>query len=207
MATFDPFVSGASEIAEGSAAQGVQGTVNGLYDPFYGLVPRLTLFDLTKVGEDNSSLEVQFNPSEFEEEISALYGKLQPVGQPHQVLQYQGTENHKVNLTLFYLAQDVYTKAQGKRAKKWLMSLLYPNSTQGTGTIAQTSPPDVLVVWPGTLSMVCRLMRVRFSNQRFSRSGEVVQFEAACTFEEHRTTRWTSDDAREYGSFKVPAES
>lgn len=166
----------------------------------YAQAPRLTFFDMSRPGEDDSSLAVQFNPSEFVEKVEAEYGRLQPLGHPHQVLQYQGTTNWATTMQVFWLVRDEPTMLQLRKARRFLSSLVYPSGS--AQSVVTGGPPDVLVVWPNTQSMVVRITGLTFQNHRFSHTGEVIQWTATINYEERRTTRWTSEDARRSGALR-----
>lgn len=161
--------------------------------------PRLRIFNLKADPAFNENvLVVQFNPSQFEEFLSVNYARPQVLGQSHQELQYLSTSNMVIPLELFFLSRDFDTHFKGVEAKRFLHSLCYP--TRGADAIVSGAPPRALVVWPGVLSMSTKITQLRVKNQRFNNLGQVVQFTADCTFEEMREVRWTSEDARTFGS-------
>lgn len=155
--------------------------------------PRLRLFNL----RTNEGFVMQFNPTQFTERLAINYGRPQVLGQSHQELQYLNTSNLTVPMQLFFLSRDIRTHAGGQEVKRFLYSLCYP--VRGAGSVIGGAPPRVLVVWPNTLSLTCKITSLEINNQRFNRASEVVQFTANCNFEEMRDIRWTSEDARQLG--------
>lgn len=155
--------------------------------------PRVRIFNL----RTNEGYVMQFNPTQFTEQIQVNYGRPQVLGQSHQELQYLSTGNLVVPMTFFFLSRDIQTHEGGQQVKNFLYALCYP--VRGADAIVSGAPPRALVVWPGVLSLTTKITQMRINNQRFNRKGEVVQFEAACNFEEMRDVRWTSDDARQLG--------
>lgn len=156
----------------------------------------MTLYNLTKWPKE-PPLEIQFNPTQFKERLSVAYGRPQIIGQSHQEMQYLGTTNIVVPMQFFFLSRDPETHKLGLSSKNFLYSLCYPVKT--AESIVSGAPPRVLVVWPNTLSLTCKITQLEINNQRFNIHGEVTQFTANCTFEEIRELRWTSEDARALG--------
>ena len=127
--------------------------------------PRVTLFDMSRPGEEDSTLPLQFNPTEYKRKIQVNYSRLAPIGQPHEVLQYRGTSNQVITMSMFFLARGIGTATVCDDAKSWMESLCYPR--RSVTTIKGGAPPDVLLVWPSDLTMTVKLMSVNESNERF----------------------------------------
>lgn len=156
---------------------------------------RLKIFNLNT----NENITVQFNPTEFTENLEVNYGRPTVLGQSHQTLQYLNTSNFAVPMELFFLSRDQDTHAKGMDSKAFLYSLCYaPNQAD---SIVSGAPPRAFIVWPpNVLTLTCKITRLTIRNQRFNRDGEVVQYTANCVFEEMRDVRWTSQDARRRGA-------
>lgn len=169
---------------------------------FQSRAPRLSFFDTSRPGEEDATCQTQFNPTEWEEELNAEYAHLQPIGMPHQVLQYTGTSNHRVSFDLFWLVQDPETREQCAKARRFLEAMFYPSGQ--AKSVATGSPPDILVVCPTILSMSVKFLTLRRKNSLFNKRGEVVQWNASLTCEENRRKRLTREEVLKYGTLRSP---
>ena len=164
--------------------------------------PKVTLFDMSRPGEADSSLELQFNPTEYRRKIQANYSRLEPIGMPHTVLQYKNTPNQVVTMNMFFMVRGKDTANICAKALAWMESLMY--ARRRATTIQGGSPPDVLLVWPGDLTMRVKVMNVSETASRFARTTTgTSQMTLAVTFEEVRTSRWTLEQARRYGGLRT----
>lgn len=160
--------------------------------------PKVFLINL----ENNERWDAMFNPTTLEESLEVKFNRLQVQGLSHERLQYQNTGNKTIPLE-FFLSQIYIDQKFGANTfsilddKAFLESLAYPAadidfSYQGT--------PQVLFVWPGTLRMKGRVMKVDFMNRTFqTRNGKVTILVATLDFEEDRDFRILMDEIREYG--------
>lgn len=169
---------------------------------FQSRAPRLSFFDTSRPGEEEAMCQAQFNPTEWDQELSAEYAHLVPIGMPHQVLQYTGTSNHRINLDLFWLVQDPETKEQCSKARRFLEAMFYPSGS--AKSVATGSPPDILVVWPTVLAMPVKFLTLRIRNMLFNKRGEVIQWNASLTCEESRRKRLTREEVLKYGTLRSP---
>lgn len=167
----------------------------------YGRPKRMTLGNLS-TGE---TLEALFNPEQFEREIAVQYARKRPLGLPHEVLQYTGTDNTKLPAIDLYARSsgDEIDRAQIEDFMRFLESLCYPpDSAQ---SVVQGSPPRVLFVWPNLLQLTCVVTNIRFRYQRFALDGGVTRFTASVALEEIRDVRLTSEAVRTVGGQRSPA--
>lgn len=150
--------------------------------------PKLTLTNITS----GSTLEVMFNPSELEEQLTANWSELTVPGLSHQVLQYSHTTNEQFTLELFWRATTRAEFETIAMARRWLKSVLYPR--QGAEDVAGGAPPRVLVVWPGMLSMQCVVRSLRFRHQMFNKYARSRVYTATAQCSEIRDVRLTMED-------------
>lgn len=149
-----------------------------------------------------SSLRVQYNPVEFDEEIQVIWARLAVWGQSYQPLQYAGTMNHAPSC---HLSFDALNQPPGQAydiefAKRWIMSLAYPQ--RGAATAPGGAPPDCLFVWPNFLSLRCKIGKLRFKTTAWTLAGSGTRFTVQVEFEEARDTALYSDDVLAYGSIR-----
>lgn len=163
----------------------------------FALPERMSIASL-QTGE---SMTVFFNPAELKKGFSVKWNRLEVPGLPHEPLQYKGTSNLKIPLTLVAHAFDGRPNARVELEdfERFLMSLGYP--ADGASSVATGAPPTCLVIWPRVLSMRAKLVDdVSMSHVQFAPEGGALRLAASVTFEEHRTNRLTSEDVRLYGT-------
>lgn len=137
---------------------------------------------LTNLAADDQELIAQFNPTQFSEELAANWTALTVPGAPWQPLQFINTENFKLKMELFFLAQTVDDLEKIHRARLLLLAWCYPRSV--SSDIIGGAAPRILVTWPGMLSLEAVLREVSIRHQRFNRVGQSVHFTANVSFEE-----------------------
>ncbi len=153
---------------------------------------------------------VQFNPQSVTESITVNYTARNVRGLAHQPLDYENTENLKVE-TQFY-ADDfmtnsllplgsIFQRPKIAEFRKFLQALCYPpRGARGPG-LADAAPPRFLFNWPNTLFFVGVIRSLKFDLIRFNLfDAEVSTYIARVTIEEARSDRWTMEDSLDYGS-------
>jgi hypothetical protein len=143
-------------------------------------------------------LEVQFNPEELGEEVSANWTKVSIPGLGHQLLQFVNTNNHTFSLDLFFDGEGAEQLARLDDARRYLLSLTYPVGS--AGDVATGGPPRVLFVWPNLVSFSAQVTKVSMKHQRFTKNLASSRFLAAIEVEEVRDGRLTSEEVRAYGT-------
>jgi hypothetical protein len=158
--------------------------------------------------------DFQFNPPEFTESFSANYARHQIPGLGYQVMQYINTNNNQISFDIYLsgivpfldafegvrvakaqTVEEVYDIARGKQ---FLQSLLYPSKSQSGGWRA---PPRCLFVWPKVVRMMCVLVSLDFTHQRFSSKDlRTTALTANVTLEELVESQRFSNDVRNLGS-------
>lgn len=166
-----------------------------------GRPTRMTLGNMNTA----ETLEVIFNPSELDPQFEVLYQRVAPPGLPHQILQYQGTSNVSIPMTLYadaYDQNDTEIVDRINDFQRFLMSLGYPD--ESADSVLSGAPPSVLVVWPNVVSFVAKLTgRVSFKYMTIGPFGYVLRYTAQVTFEEFREVRLTSQDVRASGMVRA----
>jgi hypothetical protein len=165
---------------------------------------RMTIGNLVS-GE---TMEVIFNPTELMKKLNVNWTRLEPPGLPHQILQYKGTSNLSVPMTL--IAHAYTDRARPRDAieefEKFIMSLCYPS--ENAQSVSSGAPPRCLVVWPGVLVFTAVLAgEVSFQHVQFAPEGGTLRYSASVTFEEIRDTRLTSEDVRFAGTLRITTSS
>lgn len=140
---------------------------------------------------------VPFNPPRLRHGVQVKWSKSQVLGQSHEEHHYTGTGNHTLPMQFYY---DVDTPSSLESAddfRAFFNSLAYPVAE--ADSIIGHAPPDILVVWPRTINMICKLMSVGFDDEMFRTDGKVSRFKVNCKFEERRRSRLTSGTVRQVG--------
>lgn len=150
------------------------------------------------------SMDVLFNPTELGKSFNVKWNRLEVPGLPHEVLQYKGTSNLRVPLTL---VAHAFTQRPNPATvidefEKFIMSLGYPS--ENAQSVASGAPPRCLVIWPGVLVFTAVLTdEVSFKHTQFAPLGGSLRYTASVTFEEIRDARLTSEDVRFFGTLRL----
>ncbi len=155
--------------------------------------------------DNNETKTVQFNPSVLNRSLTVNYAKKGVLGNSHQPLEYLQTANEALSFELFFYAENEAQLINLQDTLQYLESLCY--AKEDPQSIAEGSPPRVLVLWPYTLSMVTRVMSIEFSHQRFNQIGWTTQATANITFDESRITRLTRENVRLWGALRTGDET
>ncbi len=160
-----------------------------------GIVPeRMGLLDLS-TGE---GFRVQFNPERLREKVGAEWKEVAVPGYSYPILYYANTRSHEISLSLKFLAETQQDLEGLTELKRFLWSLVYPVEDG-------TSPPDVLLIWPGTCRMVIVVTQLDIENEAFNRAGQVTEFTCAFEAKERRQYQLFSSDVRRLGSVREDA--
>lgn len=141
------------------------------------------------------SVELQYNPTELEETIGAVYNRQTVLGMSHQILQFSHTENLSIS---FDLAFDALTNAESfdaddcLNARRFIHALCYPRA--GAALVADGAPPRALFVWPHLYTLTCVITKARFRFTRFFGTGKPSAFKCSLSIEEIRDFRVTSEE-------------
>ena len=149
--------------------------------------------------ELGTSIEAQFNPTELDENLEALYNRLQVIGQSHQPMQYLGTGNHQFSFELAFRAIDNQGHSlldQVMARRNYILSLMYATRT-GNG-----SPPRVLFVWPGLAALTCKVTTFKGKHTFFNKKAYPVYGAYQIGVEEIRDVRLYSEDVLKTGTIR-----
>jgi hypothetical protein len=166
--------------------------------------PRMTIGSL----DTGVTLNAMYNPDDWEDTLAAAYQKIKVQGLSHQVLQFEHTENWTATFKLAFDALSASTQrgisSDIVASRNWLQSLVYPK--RGAGSIAQGAPTRVILFWPGMVSLVAVVTKLKFENKRFSWTGlnlAATWFICSITIEEIRDTRLFSDQVAATGTIRT----
>lgn len=162
--------------------------------------PKVSFTKLT-TGE---TLEVQYNPTELTESVSANWARLAVLGLSHQPMQFAYTENLKYELQLPFSAQPSGTSDPIHYARRFLMSCVYPRSD--SGDVRSGGAPRVLFIWPGMVAITAAVTKVEFKHTRFNKESMSVAFTASVSLEEIRHELLTSEDVQTYGAERAEGD-
>ncbi len=155
--------------------------------------PRLQIGNL-RTGD---IFNAQFVPEQLERQVDVNYTRVAPLGNTHEILQYQFRQNEKLQFTLLF---DSRSTEQGDQAtaERQLDALTLP-SRDGQD-IEGGGPPDALFLWPGLVTIRCRVTKIKYTYIRCSPfTGERIHFKAEVAVEEARDSKLYAEDVLEYG--------
>lgn len=139
----------------------------------------------------------QFTPEQLERQVDVTYTRVAPLGNTHEVLQYQFRPNEKLKFTLYFDARSTEQGDQ-RSAEKYLDALTLP-SREGQD-IDRGGPPDALFLWPDLVTICCRVTQLKYTYLRFSPfTGERIHFKVDVSLEEARDTKLYAEDVMENG--------
>jgi hypothetical protein len=153
--------------------------------------PKLLFVNLVSTDE----LEVQFNPTQLQEQIEANWSHQTVPGQSHEPLQFVNTANFKLDIELFFRATKKAELEAMHRARRQILSWAYPRDI--AGDVVGGGAPRILVYWPGMLSLTCVVTNVGITHNRFNRNARSVEYTCRLQLEEIRDTRLHFDEVAE----------
>lgn len=164
---------------------------------------KLTLIDIDDPGKANDGsidqITVQFNPQAFRRSIKAVYVEHAVLGGSFAPQEYVRTENQLINISLQYEAQIAGQLNELEQAERFIESFMYP--PQATSFV--TNAPDrILMVWPKTLSLRCRLHKVTFLHNRFNVAGNTVGMKIDMVLKEVSVSRITKGLVQRLGALR-----
>lgn len=139
----------------------------------------------------NEEVVAQFNPPDFDEEVSSEWNRLSTPGSSRERMHFANTKNYAPSLDLYFTALTVEDYDNMNRAKHQLMSWVYPRA--GSGNAPGQGPPRLLATWPLVFSIECYLISCRFRNSRFAPDGRVTRYTASVKFEDCDDSPLTSE--------------
>lgn len=160
----------------------------------------LQRMSMTRVDDPSREFVAMFNPEELSEELAANYARQAPPGLPHKIMQYTGTENLTLTMTLFFNADSVSRINEIAEGRRFLHSVFYPRNAASTQQ--GTAPPSVLFLWPGVYSLICKVVSLQARLERFNAAGELLQYSADVGLEENREEILSADNVFSQGTIR-----
>lgn len=162
--------------------------------------PKLTF---TTIEGAPDHIESPLTPVEVVERIRVGYERLQGWAATSAQLQYSGTDNLELfGLVLAAVADNERELAALEDSVNFVKSLCYPLSPR-PGSLADGSPPRVLILWPGTLSLICRLEQVEVKRTMFRSDGRTTAVQARLDFVEVSSARIERAEIRRLGALRA----
>lgn len=177
---------------------------------------------LSNLSEAGQRVTFLFNPVQFTESYEAMYARKASPGLSHERLQFLGNKNARIPLDLVFdefhmrrndiepseeAGEGTFVAARTKIAevKRFFLAALYPRRSQ---RLLTASPPALLFVWPGEISMRVRVMKVQFKNTMFaSRTSNTRRMTVSVDLEEDVEQRIYSQAIFGYGGARPWATS
>lgn len=144
------------------------------------------------------TLGTQFLPETLDESVRAVYALINVPGLSHQPQQYSHTENLGYDVDLYFRVKYAGDTQRLDDARKFLHAACYP--MEGSDSVATGAPPRILFVWPGLISMTCKLHEVKIRYLNFSPAGIPTAFTARVTLMEALDVRMWAEDVRLFGT-------
>src|SRR5262249_42111346 len=111
--------------------------------------------------------------------------------------QYVATGAHAVSFDLGFdsvSGQGVDIDA----ARRFLLSFTVPR--RSAQDVLSGAPPEALFIWPGWMSLRCKVDEIEFDHRLFSEDGPPTWFVASLKLAEARDTRLYSEDVATFGT-------
>lgn len=154
--------------------------------------------------DDPDEFEVQYNPNSHAWSGEANYAKKMVVGGTSEVAQFTGNPDENSSITLWFDATDAQSFEKLDFARKFLTSLTRPR--RNPSSIAQNTPPDVLVSWPGVRSSIVKITSWEAMEDFFDNQGNPLRNEIKLNYFEVFVERVSSNDVLENGLFRSSVE-
>jgi hypothetical protein len=130
----------------------------------------------------NEEVIAQFNPPEFDDDLSNDWNRMGPPGASRQRMHFGFTNNYSVSLELYFSAGSEAEYDEINRAKQHMQSWCYPLA--GSQLMPGKGPPRLLATWPHVFSIESYLTRCKIKYQRFAPDGRCTRFVASVQFED-----------------------
>lgn len=153
---------------------------------------KLLIVDIDRDTEEDrgdiGQIEAQYNPTSFDRSIEAIYEEHAVLGQSHAPHEWLRTSNQLINLSLVYHSHTRSELDDAEKAVRFIESFLYPPETDN---FLQNAPSRMLVVWPQTMSLRCRLHKMKVSHTQFNKNGSTVSMRIDMSLKEASVRRIT----------------
>lgn len=173
--------------------------------PLYNAPERLVIVDIDRTSENDQGtidqIEVQFNPSEFTRTIQAIYHEHEVLGQSFAPQEYLRTSNQQIQISLDYLVDVSFDEVdQLVTAQNFIESFLYPPQAE---SFLSNSPSRMLLLWPNSFSLRCRLHTATFKHHLFAQNGGTAGLKIDMTLKEASVRRITKGRVQTQGPFRA----
>jgi hypothetical protein len=155
---------------------------------------RVSLINLSNEQE----MVVMANPEEFEEARQVNYHRHPVIGFSSQHHHFLGTDNAKFT-TKFWHDLDVLrerTQLAGTFIE-YLDFWRHLTVPRVVGGQVEGSPPMLLLVWPGTIQLICRLISFRNVSTEFNLDGSTRRYDTSVELEAVDFDRVSSQSYRD----------
>ena len=163
--------------------------------------PEETPLSITDLENPSLFVDCQFNPMGMQWGGKAVYSRKRPSGATGERIQFMGNPNEERSLKLFFAALDAPLFDKLTFARNFLQSLIRPPSSPQS--IAQNTPPDVLLTWNNNTMVVGKLLAFSAFDSQMDTEGRVLRHETIITFMEQYRQRLTSDIVRAQGVIRA----
>lgn len=150
--------------------------------------------------QEATILTAYANPRELSEKIAVAYADHTVPGMSYKPVQYTATENLKISLELFWVANSPDDLRKLDEARRFLHSLCYP----WRGKVA---PPRALFVWPSQFSLNCIVRDVEGGHKSFNKNLNTNVWTCKVSLEEIRDERLYGDDVLRSGTQRSASSS
>lgn len=164
---------------------------------------RLTIIDVDRDPVEDlvglGQIEVLFNPESFSRQITVAYKEHQILGGSFAPQEYLRTDNQIIDITVQYLTDSLEAYLDLERAAKFIESFAYPSQVD---SYLSNAPSTMLIIWPNTMSLRCKLHTVKFTHNLFASTGQTVGMSIAMKLKEVSVRRITKSSVRRFGAFR-----
>lgn len=145
------------------------------------------------------ALDAQYNPTRLKESIKANFTELVVPGLSHPILQYVATGAHQMAFDLGFDQLSNPSFDIGA-ARRFLLSFMVPS--RSARDVVSGAPPEALFLWPGWISLRCKIESIELEHRLFSPDGPPTWFVASIAIKEARDTRLYSEDVAVNGTLR-----
>lgn len=157
--------------------------------PQYQVLRKVSFVNLDTL-EERPTL---FNPEQFSQSINVDWKSFQVVGLGYEPVMYSHTGNHEFSLTLPWRVTTVAERYRFREFVRFIKSCCYPEQPGA-------SPPDVLFVWPGVVSVPVKIRTYSQTDILFNKQAEATRTDIALTMFWVRRQALLAGEMRQYGA-------
>lgn len=143
--------------------------------------------------DTGESITAQYNPTEVETAISAVFNRIKTFGGTFEEMQFSNVTNAKIMFSLVFDSRSSRA-IDLANVEGFLASLIYPRTA--VSAIATGAPPLVLFSWPNWIALVTRMPSFSQRTTRFAKDGRPESQTYKVELEAHSTRRIGSEIVR-----------